>query len=394
MIANNTPPAYTCSDARNELKPGLGNTRLIPEGDSGTKGIRCHLDYLRVRVTLSDVGRLHELLHGLFGKAYVIGYGSGWSAGKGAVRFDHRITGDFDSFGGFSFEVGDNETLDPASDDMAGIPVKAMIDLPGTFWEKFDAKNQWLHLVYLRAIGVECCRIDPAIDDYEYSLIPREEMRAATLDGNNMFFCIHNRYDSYNTRSKRHSITDYYGSRESGKMTRVYDHYFNENEKALRLETEFKRKYAKEVFNGLADLEPGGKSDVEFDREFQAAVGRYAVGAVDFRDKSLRQDKNKASRKDCPRLPFWQEFVDKIGGSIRIKLEPVVKTVEKTIKWVFRSVAPTIAALHQALPSLDRMDLIASLVKSGSDRASDIHKLIKRIGQEDPERLKLALCRN
>lgn len=381
------------------FEPGHSDTRLIPEVPKKTGRVVAHLDYLRFTATVADLSELQNLCRFVFWENYQLGLDDGWSSGKGAVRYENSISGDFGGRGGWRFrlerEDGTVAELDGGLPVGDNIPIDLMIDLPGDYFRSLDSVGTWRLLRGLHsAFGVRCSRIDLAIDDYGFEYIPLDEMVRQTKQGNNMFFCKYKKIESYDTRSKKENDTHYFGSRESGKMVRVYEHRFEDGlTKSLRMETEFKRGYAVKIFDALAKIERVEGSGNEMEVQFQKIVCNYIVGSIDFRDKSKREQRSKASVKDCPRLSFWDKFVREVGGAIRVKLDKVVKTVEKSIQWLKRSVAPTLSALYESLPSIDRIEFISKLVAIGADRGGQIHKLIKKIGKNEPDRMKLALCR-
>lgn len=401
-FVNNNGLIENCRDGgivqRFSLEPGRGNTRLIPETPAKVGRLDAHLDYLRFTATVGSLAALQELCRFLFWENYQLSIGDGWSAGKGAVRFPNGLTADFGARGGWRFhaETSDGVPVDltdglPTDDS---VPVDVMVDLPGEYWRAQGTIGAWRMLLGLKhAFGVRASRIDLAIDDFGFDRIPVDEMVAATKSGNGMFFCKYQLIENYDSRRRRECKTHYFGSRESGKMVRIYDHVFEDGvTKAHRMETEFKRGYATKIFDELASIERECDGDYEMEDCFQRAISSYVTGSIDFRDKSVRKDKSKASAKDCPRLKFWQAFINEIGDCVRVKLDPVIKTVEKSVKWLKRSVAPTLSAFYQSLSSVDRIGFISNLVEIGSERGGALHKLIKKIGANEPDRMRIALC--
>jgi hypothetical protein len=148
-----------------------------------------------------------------------------------------------------------------------------------------------------------------------------------------------------------------FGSRNSPKCTRTYNHA----NKAQRYETELKKELCKKIGEALANLERSWFSSLgekysnvnhdddevksyddeidkwletiniratvidretfiklavickdNFDLFLQKILACLALSTMDFRDKSRRKDKSKASCKETVRLYFWQKFIDDV----------------------------------------------------------------------------------
>lgn len=345
-------------------KDGVGNTRLKPNNSLET-----HLDYLRIRKDAIFHDEF-QLLVGFINTDYTVEIDRPWSPGAGAIFFSHRIIGTHGVVGGFNVDEEGFYYL--------------MIDMPGEYFEGKSAVDQWRLLLGLcHRYRVKCTRIDVAIDDPTYSVIPVAEMEQAWRDGHAFGFRNYKKIISGNSPENMDE-TDYFGGRSSGKMVRCYDH----DSECLRFEAEFKRQYAHPVFLKLANLnreENGTESCIHetqekasspsndsWDVDVQKTMASIAVGAIDFRDRGTRKDNRRAGFRDSVRLPFYQQFIDKVGNAhYRIRVPNPAKTISKTLEWVKRQCAPTLAMLAEGFGRHNFNLWVREIVENGSQRMSN-----------------------
>lgn len=344
-------------------KDGLGKTRRIP------KPLTCHLDYLRV-VCIIDNCSLDELLRYCDSKYIGKIIGKPWTLRGSQVTYENKITSPLGIKGGFT------EKLD------IGL-TEVMLEFSGQYFAGISVINQWRFLVGLKnTFNARGTRVDISIDAYKYDLIPLNEMLKACDEKNNFGFNFQKSISS-GTCGEDKKNTEYFGSRNSGKMVRIYEH----KGECLRFETEFKRNYADVVFSFLAGInrkfigsemeeklcmdaidnnvekkvnknfevnvqkiwEDLHGCEQRFETLIQKVMGSLAVSAIDFRDKSSRKDRSKASYKDTKRLDFYQKFMDIVGQEIKIKLPTKRKTIDKTIAWMQRQVSKTLSLIRDGL---------------------------------------------
>ena len=134
-------------------KDGSGNTRLKP-----INTLEAHLDYLRVRKDAITYDEFQLTMNFLLDE-YVVEFDRPWSPGAGAVFFPHKVIGTRGFVGGFNV---DDDGL-----------YSFMVDMPGEYFQGISATDQWRLIVGLNfRYKVKCTRIDIAIDDCTYSIIP------------------------------------------------------------------------------------------------------------------------------------------------------------------------------------------------------------------------------
>lgn len=357
---------------------GTSNTRLKPI----TK-LYSHCDYLRVRRDKMPMDTFVLLLEFLDQKLSCE-MEKPWSPGGFAVYYENRIEGIEGIRGGFTVD-----------DDGC---VSTMIDLSGVYFKQLNPIDQWrlfrgLYYTY----QMKCSRIDLAIDDSTYSVLPIEEMYKAAKSGCNFGFRKVKAIESGECGNELDE-TKYFGSRESGKMVRGYDH---EGE-CQRLESEFKRRYSDEVYTKLATLERPDLFDNKWDNStafkmfrtsdncwsntIQKTMASIALGAIDFRDRKSRKDATRGGFRDSTRCEFYQVLLDKIEVEpYRVRFIEQPRSIRKSLEWVKRQVAPTLATLAGGLGRHKFNLLIQEIVQEGELRMDKLKQLWELEIREKPD---------
>lgn len=367
--------------------------KLSKNGDCNTRSnprnaFNSHLDYLRFRVDIT-ASELDLLLTFVGGK--YIGYEPDkiWSPGGATVFFNNKVIGVEGIKGGFNINE-DTQQID------------LMLEMTGQYFEGISLINQWRLLTGLHhRFGVTVKRIDLAVDDYTFSKIPVDQMRKAWEDGNSFYF---KNYKYIESGTNRFNLkkTHYFGSRESSKIVRVYNH---DNE-CLRFESEFKRELSNEIFYLIANIsrdwidEQVGLETIEnwveslhgcnksidkeslvkslhgcggdFELILQRVVSSIAVGCIDFRDKGSRKDRSKASYKDTVRLSFYQEFMEKVGCEIKVVVPRKKSSIQKNIAWMRRQVSKSLSIIRDGLGSIQFVEWISQLILIGQEKQKNI----------------------
>ena len=392
-----------------EKPNGFGNTRL---------NLGIHLDYLRLFMEFDTFELLTEACEYAMGRDY-LSEERIWSPGGGQVYYDNSIKSPLGVRGGWQF-YGEDDYYE------------LCLDFSGEFFEQKSNVFVWRMIRgFYYKYKARCSRIDIAIDDYTYKTIPVDCMLKATMEGNRFGFRSYKLIMSgiSTDKPKENSIkipnivntqilsingvnvvcngnaTLYLGSRNSGKMARIYDH----DGSSLRYEVEYKRKYAPQVFEMIAIAEWGDKYDgiymdnekacepfdckdasindiadmrgtkEEHELQLSKLMAGIAISAVDFRDKASIKDKSKASIRDTRRFYWWQEFIDNIGFYIKPRIpRQHSKTIERSVAWMQKQVAPTMAMLKECMGSKCYYLFIRSLMLEGEMRLSNYQRLLIR----------------
>jgi hypothetical protein len=381
-------------------RDGSSNTRLTPQ-PSGTeslgtrpqKGLSAHVDFLTVLgvIPTSDLACLLDFLTDC---NHSVDTSKPWHLGS-FKHYESRVYGCNNIVGGFT-----------ANEDTGECSVALM--LPGQFWETMTVYQQRNYCRGVKRWGLRCSRIDLAIDDYSKTELPVSEMIQADEDGNGFGYRVSKFIKSGTHDDKK--ITQYFGSRESGCLTRVYEHEFGDGTSCNRLEVEFKRAYSQQVFDLFAgkDTEISASNclgdnarDVHAikekeDLEAQKFISGIVAGVIDFRDRasSGAVNKKKLSAEQCDRLPFWQEFLDKLGEQIVLSVAGVDRTVEKAIRWVDRQVAPTLAALAKGMGQQKFQAYILDVLRTGSERKNPFKDVITESVKQFPDLVRSKFRKN
>ena len=225
-----------------------------------------------------------------------------------------------------------------------------VIDEPGEL--RLSMSSKYLDCVamdalaaYLRTIGdgfgLRCTRFDAALDDHE-KRIPLSVVEQAMLDRNYFNARTGGLHLSDDARKKVRGKTIEFGSRQSQTFMRVYDKTVESKGVRIgnRWEAEFKGKKADKCLSewlaAMADSE-------------QSASGLlvdWVLGAVDFRDRTSG-DKN---RKRCPVLTWFSEMCEMLAATpVRLRVARPVPTMQRTVDWLKKSVAPSIASASKVL---------------------------------------------
>ena len=337
-----------------------------------------------------DLCKFDELLSYCGHKYISVQMGNPWFCGR---SFENTIVSPCGIKGGFTV---DSETE----------KVDVMIDFSGQYFADQTVVDQWRLLVGLKyAYAVNCLRIDLAVDDYTYSHIPLSNMMQSCEKGENFGFQKRAFSGSWKC-GKRKKITQYFGSRESNKFVRVYDH---EGE-CHRFEAEYKGKKAQRIFDLLSQVERGWfldedeRIDVQedertykdfiadilepkdicanienitkelhgckdkFDIILQRIIGSIAVTAIDFRHETSRKDKSKGGYKDRKRCRYYQEFIDKVGSEIKLRVSSPKFSIEKNIEWLLHSCSKSVSRIYDALGIVEYTKWHHELIKVGRSK--------------------------
>jgi len=342
-------------------KDGTGDTRL----DQGSNlSFEVKLDYLRVAGSFAQWEDLIRAVGFCLGdNEYLIRPEIPFSLGKGVPTYPSSIHTACNAKGGYRLVTGkDGEQY-----------YELILSFSGQYLEKMKLNDhRRLCSGMKHGYGMRATRIDVAIDDFSHQVIPLNEMIAAAESGDCALFQKWGEFSSGEVgkpESKRK--TYYFGSRNSRKMVRCYVHDHGDRGESLRFETEFKRGAAPEVFDHLADYDRGDFHNYEdtesVENTLAMALGSYAVGAIDFVNKSQKQGQ-RINYQDCRRLQCWQDFIDYVGGHIRVAPEVKEVSLGDRVEWCYRQVAKTIKLFRDGLGFERFNNFLHNLIDSATKR--------------------------
>lgn len=255
-------------------------------------------------------------------------------------------------------------------------PMQLKVALSGSVIAAIDQAElaQWL-IGRMVKNELDCTRIDVCVDDRDRIVNLDDVLTASERD--NFFNASYSGLQTGGKKGENKGRTIYFGSPSSSRRMRVYDKFIESGGKiyGVRWEVEFRKLLAREALYEWLE-----KSD-----EGEETVARWCkniiVGCIDFRDCS-GSDPN---RNRCPRLEWFTRFIAKLQA-IGIVIRTAVKTptMQKSIDWVEKSVAPTMASLRAVLQA-DFPKYLEQLLESGTYRLSNLKRKI--IAQSDKQKL-------
>lgn len=226
-----------------------------------------------------------------------------------------------------------------------------------------DAIALWLHGRQVKN-DVDCTRIDIALDDHE-KIIELGKITEAHKQGN-FFNASDSAYHESGKRGQPIGVTLYFGSTKSDKRLCIYDKTIESNGRinGNRWEARFRRLAAGEALKQWIDVSIDETKDLT--RWFSDCV----TGVIDFRDRS-GDDPNRCR---CPRLPWYTRLLSALRSTpIRIRVAAPVQSVQKTIKWIGKSVAPSLAILKRVLKG-DFPAYLDGMISEGGEKISNVKR--------------------
>jgi Replication initiation factor len=337
----------------NQLQGTLhGNTGLDLQATRGHFEISC--DYLTVCGRLSSLDRVHEELgrvayRFLEDGALVISEDKGIWKGR---YYKHTA----------STPSGIHCAYTPTSQNDS---YHVRISIPAKSIRRIHQMLFWMECKRLNSIGLLPTRFDVALDDFEKRLEP-ETLLAAIAEGDHYHF--RNAKFISQVGSKQ-GFTLYMGSRQSVKMVRYYDKDAESKGEinSYRLEVEAKDEYAASLWSIM--LMPH-----EWDEDhYRELLLECVIGAIDFRDRTADSNQSR-----CPRLCWWQCFIDDCSssGGLRLPRPAQKSSVSKTVTWVRRQVETSLAMLRDIMGSAGFRDFVTDCVESGRRRYSRQHEAV------------------
>lgn len=210
--------------------------------------------------------------------------------------------------------------------------------------------------------GGKCKRIDLKADDYSRSIHP-STMYDAVQAGNYKGFRKGNITAEIGGNVYEDGWTIYLGSRESERFTRYYNAKPVHGIEAFRFEVEFKDELANQTAMHLTYC-------IDDEEMLTRMISANIAGNVTFIDKS-----NQSRAHRCEMLPWWKEFTDRLGSSIRLSVPKIVPTIQRSIDWIEHSVSATLAMVSQYY-GIDKIEFIKQLIDRGTKKLTNRHQTI------------------
>ena len=216
-------------------------------------------------------------------------------------------------------------------------PGSLRVSLPSSTLSEARQDTIWAYIRSLIEQSAVFSRFDVAIDDYAKAIEPQQIMDAYGR-GDYGRFRTFRPVCEYNL-GKMTGWTLYMGSRESESFLRYYDKSAESSGRldCYRLEAEFKGDKAAKVAFELSCIPLSELHSIA--PKYLSAV---VLGCCEFAD---RKGRTLRLSRAC-RLPWWQDFIDRVGESLRVVVRRTPSTFRETRDWVVRAVMPSITALR------------------------------------------------
>ncbi len=247
---------------------------------------------------------------------------------------ENRLVTKLPIVGGYTI----NKSLDNPS-------INYLFRFSGSFFSMLTIKQTREFLTVWSDTITSSSRMDIAIDDPTFTIIPFDEMLQSCLDGN---FAGFNNYDpridyAYKSETAKPgeypSHTLYLGSRNSSEFTRIYNH----KNKCLRLEKELKGKVAMTCYNNL--INATHLTDIEWAK----LLMQYAIGSIKFIDRTSPSGGKQSHVDRCPPLAFWADFLSIIDTEpVRLPRPNPNIALSATFNWITRQVSSFLGAAYVA----------------------------------------------
>lgn len=241
------------------------------------------------------------------------------------------------------------------------------IAMSGSVLRRCDMEVLALYLLRMSIpLDITCQRIDIALDDFD-SFIDLDDVRRAHEAGN-FFNASWSGETNGGKRGQPRGKTIYFGSPKSDKRARWYDKFAESGGKQTgnRAEGQFRRKSADSVFYDWLDGHDHGADYVA------RLLQNFVLGLIDFRER----DEDDKSRARCSLLGWYKSLLDLLRANpARVVVKVVEQTVQKSIDWLSRSVAQTIAVIKIALGH-DFDGYIAQLIIGGGEALNNKKRYI------------------
>jgi hypothetical protein len=256
-------------------------------------------------------------------------------------------------------------TEDSPGDLMIILPGKSLA--PCNFMEKIDIIMTWIDK------GFHTTRLDLFCDVFGPSSLTFQNVFEA-LEAKNYSGCNKaTKIVDYNNLSDEDGFTFNFGSRQSDAYFRMYNKAAEQKKLDLkwwRNELELKGKQAKItselIYNSL------GYDEIQL----KELIVDLVLGRIDFLDRT-KSKKGEGNVSRCPRLEWWEQFLSFVKANpLRLSPPSPQKTLEKTMRFLHRQVATSLAIVHQVYGDKGFQRVLSELLSDGLDRLTDAHEAV------------------
>jgi Fe-S-cluster containining protein len=317
-------------------------------GMSSVEGIEVGIDYLRFvnpRLDIKDwilIQRYMKWMYGIY-----LDWENGHAAKCGRY---FELSANTECGSGFA-----------AANFLSNGEVDCMYQLSGKLMAKMGVASHRIIIKRFMEWGFHCTRIDFCCDDFDWQLNTKDIEKA--IEEKNIKYTkvgtiVKGFYDS--------SFTYGFGRRSSERYGRIYNKLAESNgqRNCIRLETELKGQLAKKATELIKS----------FGDDIGAIVNTIrglALSAFEFVDRKADTNINR-----CPRLSWWQEFLDRTGESIRVRRETVPSSIERIRGWFGKQVSTSLATVRRAIGVDEFLEWITVQIEIGETKIKNSHQQI------------------
>ena len=238
----------------------------------------------------------------------------------------------------------------------------------GCLTKRIGLLDSWILLRGLVARGFKFTRLDLKIRDYSKTVTPELCLEAAQVNNVTGFnpFSQSGLEVCQNYQNGVPHTTVYMGSKDSDSRTCVYNALIKHGIDATDFEHRLKDEKAVEAARILSKLDLN--SDVQ---TVVLTVASLTMGQIDFIDRV--NNEGRADRAE--RLPWWQSLMGFVGDRFRVTVPKLKPTIERSIAWVQKQVAQTLATIKTALGPVKFNQLLTELIAKGKQNISSQQRL-------------------
>lgn len=355
-------------------KDGFGNTRPNLKNSELEQQPTVGVDYLRYKkegFTFQDFSLLLDLVFPAADYALVVG---SFALGKGTRRYSNKYA----NLQGVQllFDFVDNPNFDSNScvigeEKQDEQLVDFVIDYPGCYLESLGLFKVFMLNIYMIGYDLKCLRFDVAQTVSSSIALCSQDIKTAYKQGN---------YTGFKEASQISKLDDseetiYLGSRESSRYIRIYDTLKKHGYEGQRFEVEYKRLKAYTISKKFTEIRmDGNESREQFINRLAKELQSIILAEIDFIDKSVQY--SNGSLNNCPRLIWWQDYINNVKGIIGKKIKEVrtPRDIQRTLDWLHRQVSKTLYVFNRGFGT-DFDLFIEDLFKNTERRLTEWDKL-------------------
>lgn len=359
------------SVSRSESGLGFGSRLEAVKGERGycntplnsQNGVTARFDYLNATGRVENLGELLELLQP-GDQVWAI---TEYPKRQGCHLYSHRA----------SLPCGASVWFAGSSDGF-----DCWLDMSGGYWSEQCMATAWGRLATLvKRWSFSLTRIDIAADDYRRVVTPgvvADLVERGRRDPSQRYHHGFREFEYMKSSGKKGiGETAYLGKRGGRKLLRCYDAQIVHDIPAIRWELQLREFKANHVVTEFIDRFDESKyrdkdnirDNERWAKEMVEHLLNVVFSSVDFR---VPRGKEKNMER-LERVSWWAELCRSVTERVRVPLPKRTQSLKKSMDWLYRSVAPSLAVFCAALgPDRFYNDFLQAIVSDGRRRLGDV----------------------